>query len=578
MILVVVIPLSGLGIVLTLAAEKAVKASVQRDHQEIAKRTAHEVGLFVERPLELLESTGAMIAINQTDPWKQETVLVELSVMFPIFEEVVSVDASGKVLATSNPGKEPVFNKRAEALKRVLQKDTYTSEVYLSNDYLPYLDVGIPYFQQGKVSGALLARINLRGMWDIIDGIRIGETGRAFLVSKNGILIAHPDKKKVLLNLDITQNAAVSQVLARKTGTLEEGKDKEGQWLVSYAPISGEFEWGIVIEQKTDEAYALLKVMLWSTASAGFLAILVAVIVSILASRRVVQPVHVLEFWSRRISLGDFDYLAMHRTRDELGRLFIAFKRMRDRLREAREQEYLAMLGTASTALAHKIKNSIVSLKTLADLFPSRRADLEFLNQFEAEFPNSVGHLEKILKQLSKVASEYALTPAPVDLAELFGKLEKKFREVSEKKKVKFRIFSEDGMSSIDGDGERLADVFENLIVNALEAMPDGGELTFHLRKKHGRIFHPKLINETAIDYVEIKVKDSGEGIPKEKLEEVFRPFVTTKRGGMGIGLTIVKKIIHQHGGTIQIESEPGQGTTFIILLPLTASKYGIFK
>lgn len=578
MILVVVIPLVGLGLALRIAAEKAVKISVQRDQQEIAKRTAHELSLFVERPLELLNATGSMIAINQTDSWKQETVLVELSTLFSFFEEVISVDSSGKVLATSNPGKKPEFVHKDKALSEVLNKDTYTSEVYLSGDYLPYLDVGIPYFWRGKVSGALLARINLRGMWDIIDGIHIGKTGRAFLVSDKGILIAHPDKRKVLLQVDLTRDPAVAQVLQKKTGTLEMEKGKEGEWLVSYSPIPGEFDWGIVIEQRTSESYSLLNYMRWMTWIAGFLAVLVAILVSIFTARRVVRPVRMLDFWSRRISIGDFDYVASHRSKDELGRLFIAFKRMRDRLREAREQEYLAMLGTASSALAHKIKNSVVSLKTLADLFPIRKKDERFLNEFEAEFPHSVENLEKILRQLSKVASEYSLSPTPVDLRGLIERVKNKYREVSSKQKVECSLVCESFIPSIDGDSERLSDVFENLIVNAIEAMPEGGKLAFELRKKHGRIIHPRLMGEDELDFVEIVVRDTGKGIPKGKLDEVFHPFVTTKRGGMGIGLTVVKKIVQEHGGSIQVESEPGYGTTFTILIPLEASKFGVFK
>ena len=577
-VLVVIIPLFGLGLVLTLAAEKAVKGSVQRDHQEIAKRTAHEVSLFVERPLELLESTSAMIAINQTDAWQQETVLVELSVMFPIFEEVLSVDRAGKVLASSNPGMKPRFGPKEEALKKILQKETFISEVYLSDDFLPYLDVGIPYLRQGKVIGALLARINLRGMWDIMDGIRVGETGRAILISDKGILIAHPDKKKVLIHLDLTQDPAFVQLLNRKSGTLEESRGKEGAWLVSYAPLTSELEWGILIEQQAREAYALLDYIRLSTTIAGFLAVLVAIFVSVFAARQVVKPVRALDFWSRRISIGDFDYLASHRSRDELGRLFIAFKRMRDRLREAREQEYLAMLGTASSALAHKIKNSIVSLKTLADLFPLRKQDARFLSQFESDFPHSVEHLEGILRQLSKVASEYALHPVPVELRKLFDQIERKYGESARNKNIQMRVVAAKSSSVVEGDPERLLDIFENLTVNAMEAMAQGGELTFEIRQGRGRIFHPRLMGEEELDLVEITPKDTGGGIAKEKLDDIFRPFVTTKGGGMGIGLTVVKKIVQQHGGSIRVESEPGRGTTFTILLPLQASKYGVFR
>ncbi len=578
MILVVVIPLFGLGVILTLAAQRAVVESVQRDQSEIAKRTADQVSLFVERPLELLDATASMIAISRTDSREQETVLVELSVMFPFFEEILSVDPDGNILASSNPGKAPVFGPKEKALESIREKKTFQSTVYLSADYLPFMDVAIPYFWRGKVNGALLARINLRGMWDIIDGIRVGRTGRAFLISKKGILIAHPDKKKVLKNIDLSRDPAVTALIQKKTGTLEEIHEGEGNWLVSYAPVHGKLGWGIVIEQKASEAYAFLNYMRWMTLIAGILSILVAILVSVVTARQVVKPVRSLESWSRRISIGDFDYLDTHRSRDELGRLFISFKRMRDRLREAREQEYLAMLGTASSALAHKIKNSIVSLKTLSDLFSSRKSDAHFMEQFEKEFPDAVAHLEHILRQLSKVASEYKLEPVPVDLGELLKQLERKYKDASVKRKIQFRILSADSIPHLEGDRERLYDVFENLIVNAFEAMPRGGDFSIRIKKGKGRIPHPRLISRDNIDLVQITVQDTGSGIPKEKLSDVFRPFITTKQGGMGIGLTVVKKIISQHGGAVEIESEKGKGTAFTILLPLNASHMGIFS
>jgi signal transduction histidine kinase len=112
-------------------------------------------------------------------------------------------------------------------------------------------------------------------------------------------------------------------------------------------------------------------------------------------------------------------------------------------------------------------------------------------------------------------------------------------------------------------DRQRLEQLFTNLIINATQAMPNGGQLSLQTRAAPSQ-------NGTAADEVIVTIADTGPGIPVETQQHIFEPFFTTKTRGTGLGLTIARRIVEEHGGTISIESEADQGTRFIIHLPIT--------
>ena len=120
-------------------------------------------------------------------------------------------------------------------------------------------------------------------------------------------------------------------------------------------------------------------------------------------------------------------------------------------------------------------------------------------------------------------------------------------------------------------DSQQMQQVFLNLILNAIEAMPKGGKLNikaFKVDIPSMPLKGPASIQSNGRTYIDVVIEDSGEGIPKEKLETIFDPFYTTKPAGLGLGLSIVYRIIKEHQGEIRVDSRVGQGTTFTITLP----------
>ena len=553
--------LSILGIALTQVTQNVLKEKIRYSHEEIAKRAAREVMLFIETPVGLLKTAGKLIAKTRAGAVDQETILVELSLDFPSFEEIVSVNLAGKEIASSNPGFPSRHWSNQPPYREALKGQEFFSPITLGKDHLPNFTIAIPYRQRGQVSGVLIAKVNLRGVWDIVDGIHIGETGQAFILARDGLVIAHPDKKLVFRNKNLSSNPGFSPLNLEETRSVEFQDEKGEIYLGSFAPMKGPFPFIVVIQMKVREAYRLLgqmQILIWFVL---MISLLVSILVSFFVARWLVRPIKLLQHWSHRVSLGDFEYRLTPRSSDELGRLFIRFKRMTERLKIARERERLAALGMAASTLSHKFKNSIVSLKTFSQLLPQRKNDVHFMRRFEKDLTHTIERLERIFKSLSQIVSPRPPHLEPVDMSSVLQLIRNSHEAVWERLNIEFHLDSSEELPFIQGDREQLQELFDNLVQNAVLAMPEGGQMVI------------RTSCSSKGPFAQISISDTGMGIPQKNLTEIFKPFFTTRNGGMGLGLAISKKIVEDHKGTISVMSEEGKGSVFTINLPLSVKK-----
>lgn len=566
-----------LGAALSLITHNTLKRTIHHSYEAIAIRAAREVSLFISRPVEVLSTAVSLMGKIPDDSWEQETLLVEMSLNFPMFEEIISVSRKGDEIASSNPGHPKKTHAATPAFREAIAGKTYVSEIRIEQDYLPHVTLAVPYYHQGEVTGTVLANVNLRGLWAIVDAIRVGNTGRAFLTSRQGLLLAHPDKKLVLQNTDYSSHPLFPKILSSSNGSLEFGMNEEKDYLASYASVEGALPLILILEVERKEAYQLLNQMHVLVGMTLLLSLAASMAVGFLLARWLVRPVKALQHWSRRVALGDFDYRIPPASMDELGRLFIRFRRMSERLKRAKERERLVALGEAASTISHKLKNSIVSLKTFAQLFPQRKTEQQFLQKFERDFPSTVEYLEKTFKNLAQVASSREPQMESIDLISLFRAVQLSYDEMVSKQRIDFRVEIDPGLPPLEGDPEQLQELIDNLIQNSIQSMPHGGALT--LRATY------KLQNESderpstpVTSFIEISISDNGIGIPQENLGRVFKPFFTTKHGGMGLGLSICKKIVENHHGVIAFVSRARQGTVFRVRLPLSGKRNEVFS
>lgn len=230
-----------------------------------------------------------------------------------------------------------------------------------------------------------------------------------------------------------------------------------------------------------------------------------------------------------------------------------------------RERDRLAALGEMAAGLAHEIRNPLGAIKGAAQyLDPAQlgEEDGEILQVIVEE----VDRLNVVVTQFLDYARPVKPTVIPVDVNEVVERTVK-LLQVDLDESVVLEVQLDPQRPSAMSDAEQLKQVLMNLVQNAMQAMPEGGRITITTGSTHDDPagFH---LSGRSTDFVEIRVRDSGPGLPEEHREHIFVPFFTTKKRGTGLGLAISQRIIRSHGGSISVQSRPGEGAEFLIRLP----------
>ncbi len=229
--------------------------------------------------------------------------------------------------------------------------------------------------------------------------------------------------------------------------------------------------------------------------------------------------------------------------------------------RRAHNQERLAWLGTLSAGIAHELRNPLVSIRTLAQLLPEKYDDPEFRNEFSALALSEVDRINSIVDRLLNFARPSELSVEVVDVNRLLEDTLALLKPQIAEKNARLRPVYSASSAKLLGDPGQLKEVFLNLILNSLQAIPENGRVTV------------KTLNTPGARELLVEISDNGVGIPGTHTDKVFEPFFSTKTHGSGLGLTISQMIVRQHDGRVKVESKEGKGTTFSVLLPLASGQ-----
>lgn len=313
----------------------------------------------------------------------------------------------------------------------------------------------------------------------------------------------------------------------------------------------------------------LIKTLLQTTGGVLILSILVFVILCVglaaILGRNIVGSLKVLESHTRMISRGDFVAAPVNVGDTEINSLLMAFNKMTTELKTRQQQvvqsEKLASLGTLLSGVAHELNNPLSNISTSAQILSEEIevADLEFKNSLLHQIIEQSDRARDIVRSLLEFSRMHAFQKQTLVLKPLINETIVLLRG-QVPSEVDIQVDVPDDLK-ITADKQRLQQVFLNLIKNAIDAIGEEGHVWISVQE---------VMTEKNKREIEIFIEDDGPGIPHEDLPKIFDPFFTTKDvgHGSGLGLFVVHDIIEWHGGTIKVESRPGEGTTFIIWLP----------
>jgi signal transduction histidine kinase len=318
----------------------------------------------------------------------------------------------------------------------------------------------------------------------------------------------------------------------------------------------------VASEKIATENRALSNYRLGATTGALVIALALAVIIG----WRFTRPINELASAARRVAAGNMDFQVQVDRPDEVGQLAATFNEMIAGLKSKREleeklnqAERAAVIGRLTQSVAHEIRNPLNVINLSIDHASSRYApeDEARRGQFLrilSSIKDEIARLKHLVNDLLNYGRPARLAVETVDMRKLISETMSLVRPQADEQGVLISVDEPTRPAEVKGDRERLKSCLSNIAINALQAMPNGGRLDTRVVQSNG--------------FIEIDITDTGIGISEESIGKVFEPYFSTKQAGFGLGLAVTRKIVEEHGGSIEVESEIDRGTTFTVRLP----------
>jgi two-component system sensor histidine kinase HydH len=319
---------------------------------------------------------------------------------------------------------------------------------------------------------------------------------------------------------------------------------------------------GVIVCRLTGAAAFFEQIGEWAFfASLAAVAGLLSLFVAVLVSRRIARPVRALTKGLRAVASGDFQARVREeaggRELDELARGFNVMAEQLERLKsmenEMRKRQQFAALGEAAAVIAHEIRNPLGIIRTSSEVVRMKSSLAPSEDRLIGFVLEEVERIDRLVQDILDYVRPREPRRESVDLRDVVARVVDMARPALATKSIADVVTTSNGPLPIEGDPDRLHQALLNLVLNAMDAMPDGGEL--------------KIAAAADGDRITIAVQDSGIGMTEDVRRRIFDPFFTTKARGTGLGLAKVQSIIEEHGGAIACDSVLSRGATFTICL-----------
>lgn len=575
------------GGVFALVAFSGARAALEREVgiqlQQTAERGAEAVAAALER------------AQSDARSWAQQDVMRDLLVgdldkRVSKFLQTVTgnktaylaalcVDAGGSVMAASSGewiGRDIHAWPAANALRN--GKDALVGPIGSADLRREVLQIGVAVRNPdppGEQIGSLILLYDWSTVGGILDGIRaklaaLGKRVAAIIVDRDGAVNGgvsfdgRPAWHSTLAAADwrdLPRGSFAARSLRAPNG-------RRDAVLAGGAPLLGSTAgWSVIVVEHADEALAPVRGIRtrWLVMSACIL--VVALAVAALLARQFMRPLDEVTRATSRIAAHP-DHLALPllpvRSRNEVGQLTASFNIMTTELKRSQDEALsaakFAFAGELAAMVAHEVRTPLSVMRSsaqmLADPKPACTVDpTELVNTIVAE----VDRVERVVSGLIQLARPLEQRLVPTVLRDVLSRAAEFAAAHAERQHIQITCDFANGQSPALCDPEQTYQVVLNLLVNAVQALPQGGRIWL------------RTLDEVA-GSVGFEVVDDGPGIPREIRDRIFRPFITGREDGTGLGLAFVERVVKAHRGNVSLRSEPGRGTVFEIRLPMAAN------
>ena len=569
--------------------------------QEVASGAASRIGQFIQ------EIHGSMKAATMSREVASEELspdykfeLERLLLVTPAITEAMALDGDGVVRAHAKrlrgvlpEGRRDFSN--STAFQQAKSGQSYFGQIYFVRESEPYITIAVPIEHlAGKVIGVLQAEVNLVYLSEnVVSGIAVGETGYAYVASRSGDLIAHPQVKLLLERHNVSGLQQVNEAFGAAPATAgSEGtvtRNLQGEMVFSSYAAIPKLDWAVFIEQPVQEVYRPLYSSIVRSSMIFVLGLVMALVASFFVSRRVLRPLDVLRHGVGRIGKGDLDFRLDLKTGDEIEILAEEFNKMTSSLQEAyaglekkvaeRTRELVALnqkLDEANRLKSQFLANVSHELRTPLNAIMGY-SEMLMEDAAEAGAEQAVADLEKIntsgkhllelintLLDISKIeAGKMDIHLETFSVADMVKEVTAVIRPLAQKNSNRLEVQCDNDTGSMNADLTKVRQVLFNLLSNACRFTEHGTVAMHVVRESSGEA-----------DWLLFRVRDTGIGLTGEQIGRLFQEFAqaeaSTARnyGGTGLGLALSRRLCRMMGGDIEVESKVGEGSVFTVRLP----------
>ncbi|MCX5859254.1 MAG: ATP-binding protein [Proteobacteria bacterium] len=563
LLIAALIPIAIFGAISIYSSRKVAYERVVQGNQNVARRAASEIEIYLKNSVDTMKTLADNLSNVNLNSAQKERIIKNYVIDYGRLEEILLVDQRTGETISSRPENDFQEMLNSDEFKIPMGGRIYFSDVFISSSLAPMMKISVPVLHLNRVVGALIGNFNLIDMWELVDSIRIGDTGFAFVVTDSGRLIAHgnDNRKADVIRGDKLSGLPLFKPVfpgeARPVIYREKGRAKVLS-VASEVVLPDGRKWVVAIEQSTAEAFRAVRLLTIELAGLILVFLVVMSLIGYLGGKRIADPLSDLISATGMIARGDLDARVRIESRDELADLGDSFNKMAEKLgdltEEIRKKERVATFGRIAAGLAHDLRHPIQNIQNATNFLNQKPDDPEirkaFRNTVEREFRN----INEFLDRLRNLTGPSQVQIIDIKVNGFLSEILKIYREDSSSQGLEWLVEFNREDPVIRADRFVLERAIKNILTNAIEAVNGKGKIKVTTGKSNNLIF--------------MEISDSGPGIPAERLKSIFDDFTTTKRKGLGLGLATARKLVEEIGGQIELDSQPGQGTKVMFVFP----------